>query len=366
MRIPLIIGMLTAVLGSGCAAPRKVEVSLEEKIGQMLMVSFRGLSVDKNHPVIQDIQKRHVGAVILFDYDVPGKSPVRNIASPSQVRKLVSDLQAASSRPLLVAIDQEGGKVCRLKEKYGFPPTLSAKQMGRKKPEATYAAALAMAQTLKEAGINLNLAPVVDLNRNRKNPVIGKLGRSFSPDPDRVTDHARQFILAHHDQGVLCALKHFPGHGSSTSDSHKGFTDVTPTWSPMELQPYRQLIAEGLADTVLTAHVFNANLDPDHPATLSRSVIAGRLRGELGFDGVVISDDLQMGAIAQHYDLETTLKNAIDAGVDILLFANNSSYDEQIASKVVALVSEMVRKRQISEARIEDSFRRIQRLKAGL
>jgi beta-N-acetylhexosaminidase len=223
-----------------------------------------------------------------------------------------------------------------------------------------------MASTLTELGINLNLAPVVDLNTNPDNPVIAAYGRSFSADPDVVTEHALEFIKAHHQQGVLCTLKHFPGHGSSTGDSHRGLVDVTDTWSRTELEPYGNIIEAGQADAIMTAHVFNANLDAERPATLSKPTITGILREELGFDGVVISDDMQMGAIARYYGLETAIEAAIDAGVDVLAFANNSVYVGDIAVRAISLIKRMVADDRISEERIKESSARIQRLKSGL
>jgi beta-N-acetylhexosaminidase len=223
-----------------------------------------------------------------------------------------------------------------------------------------------MAQVLKTHGVNLNIAPVVDLNTNPSNPIIGDLERSFSADPDVVTRHAMAFIEAHHDAGVLCSLKHFPGHGSSTADSHLGFVDVTDTWTDAELIPYRNLIDADRADTVMTAHVFNAKLDPDVPATLSKRVITGILRERLGFDGVIITDDMLMGAIANYYDFARSLEAAIDAGADILAIANNSIYDPDIADKAHRAVRSAVEAGRISESRIDESYRRIAALKARL
>jgi len=359
-----------ALLG-GCARlpepSTEQDVSLEVKIGQMLMVGFRGLEVSDDDPIVQDIRDRHIGGVVLFDYDVPTKTPVRNIESPEQVKALVEALQAVASTPLLVAIDQEGGKIRRLKEKFGFPPTVSHQYLGIMNDLAlTRKHATAMAQTLAQLGINLNLAPVVDLNTNPDNPIIGQLERSFSADPDIVTNHALEFIRAHHEQGVLCTLKHFPGHGSSADDSHLGLVDVTNTWSPTELEPYANIIKAGEADVIMTAHVFNANLDPEYPATLSKPTITGILREELGYDGVVISDDMQMGAIADHYGFETAIQATIEAGVDIIAIANNSVYEEDIAARTIALIKQLVQDGKISEARINESYQRIQRLKSKL
>jgi beta-N-acetylhexosaminidase len=363
-------GMVTVTLLAGCSLQPELttpEASLEVKIGQMLMVGFRGLAVDDGHPVVQDIQDRFLGGVVLFDYDVPTQTPVRNIESPAQVMELIAALQTFSPLPLLVAIDQEGGQIGRLKEEFGFPATVSAKYLGNMNDLAlTREHASAMAATLAQLGINLNLAPVVDLNMNPDNPIIGRLERSFSADPDIVTDHALEFIKAHRQHGILCTLKHFPGHGSSTGDSHLGLVNVTNTWTPTELEPYDNIIRAGEADAIMTAHVFNAHLDPEYPATLSKPTVTGILREELNYDGVVISDDMQMGAIANHFGFETAVQASVEAGVDIIAIANNSVYEEDVVSRTVALIKQLVQDGKISENRIDESYQRIQRLVSKL
>jgi beta-N-acetylhexosaminidase len=364
-------GMAAVALLAGCApppeSPTEQDVSLDVKIGQMLMVGFRGLEVSDDHPIVQDVRNRHLGGVVLFDYDVPTKSPVRNVESPAQVTALAKALQSLSAMPLLVAIDYEGGIITRLKEKYGFPPTVSHQYLGEVNDlRFTHQEASKMANTLAELGINLNLAPVVDVNTNPDNPIIAKYERSFSADPEIVTEQALAFIKAHHEQGVLCTLKHFPGHGSSTGDSHLGVVDVTDTWSRTELEPYANIIQAGQADAVMTAHVFNANLDPEYPATLSKPTITGILREELSYDGVVISDDMQMGAIADHYGFETAIQKSIEAGVDIIAIANNSVYEEDIAARTIALIKQLVQDGRMDEARIHESYQRIQQLKSKL
>jgi beta-N-acetylhexosaminidase len=333
----------------------------------MLMLGFRGLEVDNEHFIVRDIRKRHVGGVILFDYDVLSGQAVRNIESSSQVKALIASLKAVSTTPLLVAIDQEGGVVARLKERHGFPPTVSHQHLGKLNDlETTHKHATLVAKTLADLGINLNLAPVVDLCANPDNPIIARYERCFSPDPLVVADHALQFIQAHHQQGVLCALKHFPGHGSSTADSHRGLTDVTDTWSRVELEPYARIIGAGQADAIMTAHVIIGKLDNQYPATLSRITIRGILREELNYNGVVISDDMQMGAIVNHYGFEMAVRKAIEAGVDILVFANNSVYEEDVARRANEIISKLVQAGTIGEARIDESYRRIQRLKSRL
>ncbi len=369
--LPLFLLCHLFLLGSFAAASGPVaddkNLSLEARIGQMLMVGFRGMTVDPDHFIMRDIRRHNLGGVILFDYDVVRKQAVRNIESPHQVKALISSLQSASETPLLIAVDQEGGRIARLKERYGFPPTLSHWELGQKGDlSETAHHSRRLAETLSSMGIGLNMAPVVDLCANPDNPVIAQLDRCFSSDPQQVTQHAAAFIKAHHQRGVLTTLKHFPGHGSSRADSHLGFTDVTSTWTAAELEPYTRIIAAGQADAVMTAHVFNARLDEAYPATLSQRIIGGILRKELGFDGVVVSDDMQMGAIADHYGLQTTIRRAIEAGVDILVFGNNLEYDEQIVAKATAIIRDLVHNGKLDEARIDESYRRIMRLKERL
>jgi beta-N-acetylhexosaminidase len=343
------------------------DASLEAKIGQMLMVGFRGLEVSDDHFIVHDVRERNLGGVVLFDYDVPSQSPARNIESPSQVKALTASLQANSATPLLIAIDHEGGTLTRLKEERGFPPTLSHQELGEiDDVDLTHKQSATMAQTLAELGINLNLAPVVDLNVNPDNPIIGKYERSFSADHQVVTRHAIAFIEAHHEQGVLCAIKHFPGHGSATGDTHEGWVNVTKTWSWGELLPFAHMAEAGLADAIMTAHVFNANFDADDPATLSSEIIGGLLRGKLAYDGVIISDDMQMDAIINHYDFGEAIQKAIQAGVDVLAFANNSAYEEDIVGRAVTHIKHLVKEGIISEARIDASYRRIKQLKGTI
>ena len=359
--LALLTGAAPAAAGPG------PEPGLEEKIGQMIMVGFRGLEPADRDPVARDIRERHIGGVILFDYDVPSRTWGRNIESPGQLRALTASLQKLTAIPLFIAVDQEGGRIVRLKEKAGFPPTLSQKRLAAGgDPGKTARQADRTAKTLAGLGINLNFAPVVDLDLNPDNPVIGKLERSFSLNPDAVTRHAAAVIDAHRRYGILTAPKHFPGHGSAAGDTHEGFVDVTGRWSTLELKPFQDLIREGKADMIMTAHIFNGKLDPEWPSTLSRKTLTDLLRRDMGFSGVVISDDLQMKAIATRYSLETAIRQSILAGVDILLFANNSVYEEDIAARAAGTIRMLVEKGVIPRERIDESWRRILRLKERL
>jgi len=362
IRICILIFLITLLIPAS-ALSGDLE-SLDVQIGQMLIVGFRGLSVTDDSPIVADIRERHIGGVILFDYDIPSKSPSRNISSPEQVKSLIAKLQEAASIPLFVAIDQEGGQVNRLKEKFGFPQSVSAQYLGTtNNPEITKKYGKTMAETLASLGINTNFAPVVDLNTNVENPIIGKLGRSYSDNPALVIRHSLIVLDALRDKGILSAIKHFPGHGSATGDSHAGFVDVTKTWSSIELIPFKTIISAGACDMVMTAHIFNEKLDPKWPATLSAKIISGMLRNEFNYDGVVVSDDMQMKAIRTYYDMERAVERAILAGCDVLIFANNSVFEEDIALRAVAIIKKLLQKGAISADRIADSNRRIKRLK---
>jgi len=341
---------------------------LDQQIGQMLLVGFRGFTVDETHPIVQDIQQRHIGGILLFDYDSVRREPRRNIRSPQQVHELTQQLQKFSATRLLIAVDYEGGAVNRLKSRYGFPDTVSAKTLGEYHDTTiTYRHSEKMAKTLSEVGINLNFAPVVDVDLNPDNPIIGQQGRSFSSDAQKVAEHAIAFIRGHHQYGVLCNLKHFPGHGSSDRDSHLGLTDITDSWSEIELLPYQLIIDAGLADSIMTAHVFNEQLDTQYPATLSHAIITGILRERLHYDGVVFSDDIEMKAIADDYGLETAVEKAINAGVDMIILGNNmGNFSEHLAKQVFEIIKENVLSGKIPAERIAQAHRRIQQLKQRL
>ncbi|HET6649311.1 MAG TPA: glycoside hydrolase family 3 N-terminal domain-containing protein [Candidatus Limnocylindria bacterium] len=344
-------------------SPSPVGPSLREKIGQMLLIGFRGLTADAADATRQQIAAGEVGGILLFSVDQLTGGP-RNVDSPEQVRGLVDALSAsAPGSPLTVAIDQEGGMVARLGPAHGFPATSSAATLGQGDPSATASAARAMAETLRSVGVTLNLAPVVDLAVNPDNPIIAGVERSFSADPEVVIAHASAFIRAHHDIGVRAAIKHFPGQGSATGDTHAGVVDVTDVWTDVELEPFAALVGQRLPDAVLTAHIFNGRLDPDHPATLSQPTITGILRQQLGWDGAVISDDMQMGAIRDAYGYEEAVALAIEAGVDILLIANQLVYEPDIAPRTIDIVEGLVRSGRIGEERIDASYRRILALK---
>jgi beta-N-acetylhexosaminidase len=332
------------------------------QIEQMFLLGFDGCKLLPDHWLRQAICQ-DLGGVILFDRNVDGS--VQNISSPEQLKALTAELQKLSQDTLLIAVDQEGGKVCRLKEKDGFSATCSAAALGRGEPAvSTFPAAAAMAAVLAEHGINFNLAPVVDLNLNPDNPIISRYERSFSSRVDEVVAHARAFVRAHHAHGVGCCLKHFPGHGSSRGDSHLGFVDIAGDWQEEELAPYRQLFAAGFDDAVMTAHLVHRGLEPDGlPATLSPKLITGVLKNELGFTGVTMTDDLQMRAIADHYSLQEAVQRAVLAGVDLLVIGNNLERSGNTLDQGVAAVKALLEQGRVATGQIAESIRKITRLK---
>ena len=353
---------LTAIF-CGCSKsptePNNQNNELDFKIGQMIILGFNGTEISDTSHIYADIVERHIGGVVLY---------ARNVESPSQLQSLDSALQSLDTTRLFIAVDQEGGYVARLTEAKGFSPSVTAQYLGEiNNPDTTRYWAGLCATDLNTAGININFAPVVDLNINPDSPAIGHWERSFSVNPDTVVANALVFIEEHHALDIYCTLKHFPGHGSSTEDSHYGLPDITATWSEIELEPYEDIIAQGQCDIVMTAHVFNGNLDATYPATLSSDVITGILRDELAWDGVVISDDMHMAAINDNYGLETALELCINAGVDMLIFSNNSSgYYENAAQEAIDLIRGMVDDGRISESRIDEAYQRITQLKHGL
>ncbi|HZM04394.1 MAG TPA: glycoside hydrolase family 3 N-terminal domain-containing protein, partial [Candidatus Saccharimonadales bacterium] len=251
-----------------------------------------------------------------------------------------------------------------LKAEYGFPPSISHEELGAlNDPAQTFAHAETTARTLAGLRINFNLAPVVDLDAAPDNPIIKGKKRSFSPDPEMVARHALAFCQAHHQNGILTCAKHFPGHGSARGDTHLGLVDVTEGWTDRELIPFQRLIEAGECHAIMTAHVFNARLDSERPATLSPSILQEILRQRLGFEGVVLSDDMEMKAISGHYGLEQAVQYGIEAGLDVLCFGNNMNFDPHIVAKAAGIILRLVTTGKISEDRIDQSFQRIQKLK---
>lgn len=348
----------------------KAQIPSDEQLrryaAQMLMVGFKGNTVDAESDAAHYIRDLKVGSIVLFDIDLTGTAKLgsRNITSQEQLAKLTADLQAFADYPLLIAADQEGGRVQRLKPAYGYEKLPEAEYLGKldNRDTTKYYARL-MAEQLASSGVNLNLAPVLDV-LNPECPPIGKLHRSFGTDADVIVRQAGIQIDEMHRRHILNVVKHFPGHGNALGDSHWGFVDVTDTWTPAELEPFRKLIKKGKVDMVMTAHIINAHIDPEHPATLSRKTIDGVLRKQLGYDGVVVSDDMYMEGIIKKYDIENALVLAINAGCDLLCVGNNinTGFEADRPFRLVDLIVKNVKNGRIPWGRLVQSHRRIEKL----
>jgi len=330
----------------------------DKEIANMFMLGFYGTSSNSSS-IVNDICNKGLGGVILFQ-----KSPIdieiaKNFTNASSLRALTDKLKSCNARPL-IAIDQEGGVVQRIKFSAHYPKASTITKLGEQQAKASYSK---MARELNSAGVNLNLAPVADLALNPNNKVIVKWGRSYNSSVNSVVKYSSIFIKSMHNYGIATSLKHFPGHGSSLKDTHKGCVDVTNLWQEKELEPYRKL--KNLTDTVMIAHIFNRHLDANHPASLSKKTI-NKLRA-IGFNKVTISDDMQMSAIAKYYSLKERLKLAINAGEDIILFANQVAPTRVLKiDKLVDIVRSLLNSKQISEDSIKSANIRINNLKARL
>jgi beta-N-acetylhexosaminidase len=329
--------------------------TLQEKIGQMLMVGMPNSGSVKD-TLIADIKERNIGGVILFAY---------NLDNPVQIRNLTDELQEYANSGLFISVDQEGGIVARLDEKNGYTETYTAYELGYifNSEDSTRAMARMMSHWLVDAGFNMNLAPVVDVNVNPNSPAIGRLDRSFSNDEYRVYEHASWFIDEFNRFRIATALKHYPGHGSAVADSHFGFTDITNTWQHRELDVYRWLIQDGYSDAIMTGHLFKRDWDTDYPASLSHYAVTSILRDSLGFQGVVITDELFMRALRDNYGFDETIVASINAGTDILLFNTNIYNDMSLARYVIALVTSKIDDGIIDETTINAAYDRIMALK---
>jgi len=346
--------------------------NLAHMIGQMFIVGFDGKRLNDDDPIVRAIVDRQVGGVILFDYNFKTKTFDKNIESRAQVKALTQQLreahqQSGDTLPLIISVDVEGGQVNRLKPEYGFPEFAAPRDVGAMTDDEIEAQVTSLSEMLRELGFNFDYVPSLDVNVYPENPIIGKLGRSFSSEPDRVIECARHYGDIFNRHHLLWCYKHFPGHGSSHGDSHHGFVDVTETWQAEELAPYQALLSsEPACPAVMIAHVTHLELDGEgHPASLSKTMIEQLLRLELGFEGVAIADDMQMKAITDQYGLHESLRKAINAGCDMLIFGNQLADDWQDPKALIDLVLRDIETGHITVERIEQAYDRIRKMKEG-
>ncbi|WP_084658887.1 beta-N-acetylhexosaminidase [Thermogemmatispora onikobensis] len=338
----------------GGAAPSAAD--LRGQLGQLLMAGFDG---SEPSPAILDLIENHqLGGVILFS---------RNIESAEQVYHLTSALQAKARAaghrsPLLIAIDQENGMVQRLGEHVTlFPGNMALGASDS--PELVTAVARATGRELQALGINMNLAPVLDINNNPANPVIGV--RSFGEDPEQVARLALAAVRGYRQAGIISCLKHFPGHGDTATDSHLALPLIPHDLARLErleLVPFSRVLQEEGADCIMTAHIAFPALtaDPQLPATVASPIISGLLRQRLGFDGVAMSDCLEMEATAATLGIEQATVRAIEAGLDLILISHR--YDRQLAG--LAAMRSALDEGRLSPARLHQALTRLRRLKA--
>ena len=342
-------------------APSPVD-ELARRIAGLLIVGFRGERLADAAWVKTAIHRDGLGGVILFDRDqLTGRA--RNIVSVAQVAALTADLRAAAgANGLMIGVDQEGGIVTRLGPAHGFPALASQADVGAGTVAAARTWARTLAGSVSDAGCNLDFAPVLDLNVNPSSPAIGALHRSFSADPTVVVRLAGIELDALHARGIRSAAKHFPGIGSSSVNTDFGVADVTKTWSRTELEPYRQLAAAGKLDAVMVGHVVNGQIDEARPASLSLATIDSVLRGDIGFAGAVVTDDMQAAAITQRYGADEAILLALEAGNDLLLFANQQVYSTGLVAHVVKVVLGAVAHGRLTAAQIDAKWARRQAL----
>lgn len=338
-------------------------MTLREKVGQLFWVRPETLDFSLNpekktltQTMRQNLEQYPVGGIAVFK---------KNIQDENQLSSLIADFQSASKIPMIVAVDEEGGAVARLAnhEAFSLPKYTSARDIGKTgDPEQARQMGRTIGGYLRFYGFNLDFALVADVDSNPANPVIGR--RAYSTDAQQTAQMVAAAVEGFHEAGMLCTVKHFPGHGDTGQDSHYGTATSYKTWEEMkamEMLPFEAGIAAG-ADVVMTAHITTPNATTDGlPASLFYTMITERLRGELGFQGVIVTDALEMNAIKNHFTPAESAVAALRAGVDVLLMPSDlrAAFDG---------VVQAVEDGTLSEERLNESVRRILTLKqkAGL
>ena len=340
--------------------PEEVQIAkmtLEEKVAQLFFIMPEALdpSLEKETKVTAltdtmktTYQQYPAGGIILF---------AKNIENPEQLTKLTSDIHALNELQPLIGVDEEGGSIARVAKNENFNVTKFSSMLATKDADEAYNIGKTIGAYLNQYGFDVDFAPVADVNTNPQNPVIGK--RAFSANPENAAKMVAGAIKGFHDSGIMTSIKHFPGHGDTQTDTHKGYAETQKTWDEIkscEMIPFIKGIEAG-TDMVMVAHIAAPKVTGDGtPATLSYTLITEKLRGELNFQGVVITDGMNMGAIAQQYDAADAAVKAIQAGVDIILLPEN--YIEAYNGVLTA-----VQNGTITEERIDESVMRILHLK---
>lgn len=334
-------------------------VDIDELTGQMIVLGFNGNTYKSKgfKQVLKQVKNGEISGVIFFE---------DNIKNKDEFIKMTSKIKNSGAKyPPLIAIDMEGGAVARMNSKNGFYDFKSAKKVSNLSVDEAYNEYFKMAQMLKEANINLNLGPCVDLAVN-KDSIIEQKERSYSDDEKEVVKYAKTFIDAHYDNKIITSIKHFPGHGSPTGDTHLGFVDATESYRDAELYPYLELANLNPMQTVMISHLYNKKIDDMYPASLSYKTIEKFLRVQTDFDGVIITDDLDMGAIRRNYGLSEVVVLAINAGENILLFSNRAKPNKNLAKEISLYIKQALIDGYILTENLVTSYERITRLKETL
>jgi beta-N-acetylhexosaminidase len=328
--------------------------SLASDVASLLMVGFAGSNPDSPTAIrlTEHIRHGQVGSVFFIK---------NNVGSNRDLRDLIANFKAA--RPgLRLAIDHEGGAVQRLAPAHGCRLVPKASDIPRRmSPAEALDFYTQVGKEFAATGFNINLAPVIDIDVPG-NPAIAKFGRAFSSDPDIVAAYARAFIDGFRASRILCVLKHFPGYGDAKEDNHDTLPDISKSWSPRDLEPYSALMSSGRVDLIMGTHLKLASLDPLLPTPLSRPVTTGLLREKMGFTGVIMTDDIDMTALAKDMDRKSALIAAIAAGNDLIMVKNVTNHDPSFPVHAVQWVEEAIANGTLSRAAIAASARRVEAL----
>jgi len=317
-------------------------LSTAQKIGQLLIIGIEDKQLTSAHQKL--IQEQYIGSIILFK---------RNIKNEKQLINFITQLKQQNEHteiPLWITIDQEGGNVNRLPEK--FPSAASLAEL--QDPTLTYNSAATMGETLARYGIDVDFAPVLDVNSNPKNPVIGD--RAFGTTPQEATEQAIAMMQGLQSY-VITVGKHFPGHGDTSEDSHKTLPTVNKSWEELqqlELLPFYAAVEKQI-DALMIGHLYFPQLDSEYPASLSKEIITHRLREEMGFTGLVISDDMVMGGITEQYQIGDAAVIALQAGIDMLIVG----HDKESQQEVITAITTAVENGKISKQLLDEHVRRV-------
>ncbi|WP_367607185.1 glycoside hydrolase family 3 N-terminal domain-containing protein [Legionella sp. W05-934-2] len=340
---------------------------LKSLIAQTLLVGFEGADINEVRDELAPLIELNAAGFILFSNHFKQRQLKKNIVDYFQTQSLIEGLQAINGKhhplPLLMAVDYEGGQVDRLGHLRGAPVTCSAKESARLPQSLFNQQAQSMADFCHQLGFNINFAPVVDLDLSNGQGCINMLDRSYGTNAQQVSKLAWQFMQPFLQLGIACCLKHFPGHGSAMGDTHLQLVDVSDTYEMDELNPFQQILHhQHPLVMVMTAHIINRNLDSTGlPSTLSRVMLNQQLRNKWHYDGVIVSDDLQMHALAHHYSLSERLAMAMNAGCDLLIIGNQMSYDEPMA--IIDMMASLVNNGDISLSRLQQAADRVRKLR---